>query len=188
MGAKITIDSATLANKGLEVLEAHVLFGMDFDAIDVVCHPQSVIHCLVGFADGSWKASLSPPDMRVPIAYALGDPERLDWGSERVDWSAMSALTFEPVDAETFRLLPLAYEAGRTGGTAPAVLNAANEVAVEAFLEEDIAFLRIAEVVENTLDAAATADVGLGRDDVDLAQVLAADAWARRHAETLVRE
>ena len=98
MGPKITVDSATLMNKGLEVIEAHVLFGAPYDDIDVVVHPQSVVHCLVGFADGSWKASMSPPDMRVPIAYALGGGERPDWGAERTDWTSMRDLTFEPVD------------------------------------------------------------------------------------------
>jgi 1-deoxy-D-xylulose-5-phosphate reductoisomerase len=177
MGRKITIDSATLMNKGLEVLEANVLFALDFDRIDVVVHPQSVIHCLVGFADGSWKASLAPPDMRVPIAYALGFPDRLDWGAETVDWSAMKNLTFEPVDMKTFRCLALAYEAGRTGGTAPAVLNAANEIAVQAFLDGLIGFTAIADVVERTLD-----QVGCTTSDPSLDDILAADASARERA------
>ncbi len=188
MGPKITIDSATLMNKGLEVLEANVLFDLDFDQIDVVCHPQSVIHCLVGFTDGSWKASLSPPDMRVPIAYALGFPARPAWGSERVDWSAMSALTFEPIDRETFRCLSLAYDAGRQGGTAPAVLNAANEVAVEAFLSGDLRFLGIADIVERVLHDGDRADVGYGREDIELADVLRADDWARGRTRTVVSE
>ncbi len=180
MGPKITVDSATLMNKGLEVLEANVLFGLPFDVIDVVCHPQSVIHCLVGFADGSWKASLAPPDMRVPIAYALGYPDRPHWGAADVDWGTMKDLTFEPVDLSTFRCVSLAYEAGRTGGTAPAVLNAANEVAVAAFLEGGLPFLSIADVVERTLDAA---DVGAVSD---LEDVLRADAWAREAAQGFV--
>ena len=187
MGAKVTIDSATLMNKGLEVIEAHVLFGVDFDAIDVVCHPQSVIHCLVEFADGSWKASLAPPDMRVPIAYALGFPNRPDWGAERVDWSRMASLSFEPVDLETFRCLRLAYDAGRTGGTAPAVLNAANEVAVSAFLDGRTGFLEIADIVARALEEGASADIGYGRDDIELADVLRADDWARLRAQALVR-
>jgi len=174
MGRKITIDSATLMNKGLEVLEANVLFGIDFDRIDVVVHPQSVIHCLVGFADGSWKASLAPPDMRVPIAYAIGYPDRPAWGAASVDWASMSALTFEPVDRATFRSLDLAYAAGRTGGTAPAVLNAANEVAVEAFLDGRIGFLAIADVVERVLNES-SGPTG----DIDLDDVLQADEWAR---------
>jgi 1-deoxy-D-xylulose-5-phosphate reductoisomerase len=185
MGPKITVDSATLMNKGLEVLEAHVLFGFAFDAIDVVCHPQSVVHCLVGFADGSWKASLAPPDMRVPIAYAIGYPDRPDWGAQDVDWTTMSDLTFEPVDVETFRCVALAYEAGRTGGTAPAVLNAANEIAVAAFLDERISFLGIADIVERTLDAGAAAIIGFAREAIGLDDVLAADRGARTHASAL---
>jgi 1-deoxy-D-xylulose-5-phosphate reductoisomerase len=179
MGRKITIDSATLMNKGLEVLEANVLFGIDFDRIDVVVHPQSVIHCLVGFADGSWKASLAPPDMRVPIAYAIGFPDRPAWGASSVDWSTMKDLTFEPVDTSTFRCLPLAYEAGRTGGTAPAVLNAANEVAVNAFLDGALTFAGIADAVERTLSDGAGAGLGYGDDDAGLDAVLRADGWAR---------
>jgi 1-deoxy-D-xylulose-5-phosphate reductoisomerase len=186
MGAKITIDSATLMNKGLEVIEAHVLFGFDYDAIEVVCHPQSVVHCLVEFADGSWKASLGPPDMRVPIAYALGQPERPEWGAERVDWSRMPALDFEPVDVDTFRSVALAYQAGRTGGTAPAVLNAANEVAVHAFLESSLAFLDIPRVVERVLEDGESQAGGYGRDDVSLDDVLRADDWARMRASGLL--
>jgi 1-deoxy-D-xylulose-5-phosphate reductoisomerase len=186
MGPKITTDSATLMNKGLEVLEAHVLFGLGFDEIDVVCHPQSVIHCLVGFVDGSWKASLAPPDMRVPIAYALGFPERPDWGAQSVDWASSADLSFEPVDRRTFRAVDLAYAAGRTGGTAPAVLNAANEVAVAAFLQRRISFVAIAGVVEATLDAGGAAGLGYGSEDVELADVLRADEWARNHASGLV--
>lgn len=186
MGARITVDSATLMNKGLEVLEAHVLFDLDFDAIEVVCHPQSVVHCIVGFADGSWKSALGPPDMRVPIAYALGHPDRPSWGAERVGWSQMQALTFEPVDAETFRCLPLAYRAGRTGGTAPAVLNAADEVAVQAFLDGALSFPGIADLVERVLDEGESASLGYGRDDLELEDVLRADGWAREHARGLI--
>ena len=186
MGAKITIDSATLMNKGLEVLEANVLFDLDLDRIEVVCHPQSIVHCVVGFADGSWKSALGPPDMRVPIAYALGHPDRPAWGAERVDWAVMQTLTFEPVDTQTFRCLPLAYAAGRTGGTAPAVLNAANEVAVAAFLAGDLGFLAIADVVERVLDAGASAEVGYGDNGIELADVFHADAWARERTKSVV--
>jgi len=186
MGAKITIDSATLMNKGLEVLEANVLFGLGFDRIEVVCHPQSVVHCLVGFRDGAWKAALGPPDMRVPIAYALGHPVRPDWGSDRVDWTSMTGLTFEPVDTETFGCLPLAFEAGRTSGTAPAVLNAANEVAVAAFLHGDLGFLTIADVVARVLDEGAQADLGYGNTGIELEEVLHADAWARERTRAIV--
>jgi 1-deoxy-D-xylulose-5-phosphate reductoisomerase len=186
MGPKITTDSATLMNKGLEVLEAHVLFGLPFDDIDVVCHPQSVVHCLVGFTDGSWKASLAPPDMRVPIAYAIGYPDRPDWGAETVDWASSADLTFEPVDRATFRSVDLAYAAGRAGGSAPAVLNAANEVAVAAFLDGALGFLAIADTVERTLDAAADDAPAFGARTIGLDEVLEADAWARRHAMRLV--
>jgi 1-deoxy-D-xylulose-5-phosphate reductoisomerase len=186
MGAKITIDSATLMNKGLEVLEANVLFGFAFENIDVVCHPQSVVHCLVGFKDGSWKAALGPPDMRVPIAYALGHPARPDWTPDDVDWTTMSTLTFEPVDRETFRCLPLAYEAGRVGGTAPAVLNAANEIAVAAFLSGDVGFLAIADVVSRVVDDGARADIGYGDAKIELGDVLRADAWARDRAKAVI--
>lgn len=186
MGAKITIDSATLMNKGLEVLEANVLFDLDLDHIEVVCHPQSIVHCIVGFRDGSWKSALGPPDMRVPIAYALGAPDRPAWGAGSVDWSSMQALTFEPVDTETFRCVPLAYRAGRTGGTAPAVLNAANEVAVGAFLAGDLGFLAIADVVERVVDDGASAELGYGNDGIELADVLRADAWARQRTRSVV--
>jgi 1-deoxy-D-xylulose-5-phosphate reductoisomerase len=186
MGAKVTIDSATLMNKGLEVIEAHVLFGFDYDAIDVVCHPQSVVHCLVEFADGSWKASLAPPDMRVPIAYALGYPRRPDWGAIRVDWSAMGSLDFEPLDTKTFRCVELAYAAGRAGGTAPAVLNAANEVAVNTFLGGRLSFLGITGVVEAVLDEGADAGIGYGSADVEVEDVLRADEWARIRAQSRI--
>ncbi len=188
MGAKVTVDSATLMNKGLEVLEAHVLFGLPFDRIGVVVHPQSVVHCLVGFSDGSWKASLAPPDMRVPIAYAIGYPERPDWGSKRVDWASMSALEFEPVDRETFRCLALAYDAGRAGGTAPAVLNAANEAAVTAFLDGALSFQGIADIVERVCADGADAGIGYGRSDIELDDVLAADAWARKRTISRLSE
>jgi 1-deoxy-D-xylulose-5-phosphate reductoisomerase len=188
MGPKITIDSATLMNKGLEVLEANVLFALDFDRINVAAHPQSVIHCIVGFTDGSWKASLSPPDMRVPIAYAIGFPDRPAWGSERVDWTTMSDLTFDAIDRDAFPCIDLAYRAGRTGGTAPAVLNAANEEAVGSFLQGGLSFLGIAETVERVLDAGEAADIGYAAQDLDVARVLAADGWARKHTRTLLAE
>jgi 1-deoxy-D-xylulose-5-phosphate reductoisomerase len=186
MGAKVTIDSATLMNKGLEVIEARVLFGFEYDAIDVVCHPQSVVHCLVEFADGSWKASLAPPDMRVPIAYALGHPRRPDWGATHVDWSDMGPLTFEPVDTKTFRCVNLAYAAGRAGGTAPAVLNAANEVAVLAFLDGALSFNGIADVVDEVLGAGADAALGYGSERLELDDVLAADEWARSRTRAVI--
>src|SRR5690242_11867606 len=138
MGAKITIDSSTLMNKGLEVIEAHELFGTDFDHIDVVVHPQSIVHSMVEFVDGATIAQLSHPDMRLPIGLALAAPDRLPEAFGAIDWSTLRELTFEVPDLETFQCLALAYEAGRIGGTAPAVLSASNEVAVEAFLADRI--------------------------------------------------
>ena len=134
MGPKITIDSSTLMNKGLEVIEAHELFGTPFDQIEVVVHPQSVVHSMVEFTDGCTMAQLSMPDMRLPIGYALAYPARIATPFGRIDWSTLGRLDFEAPDLATFRCLALAYAAGRAGGTAPAWLSAANEVAVEAFL------------------------------------------------------
>jgi 1-deoxy-D-xylulose-5-phosphate reductoisomerase len=179
MGAKITIDSSTLMNKGLEVIEAHELFGVDFDHIDVVVHPQSIVHGMVEFRDGATVAQLSTPDMRLPIGLALGAPDRLPEAFGAIDWSTVGTLTFEPPDPATFRCLALAYEAGRVGGTAPAVLSAANEIAVEAFLEERVAWTAIAEIVEEVLNA------GTGSAD-EVADVLAADQLARERARTSV--
>lgn len=153
MGGKITIDSATLMNKGLEVIEAHHLFGTPYEHIDVVVHPQSIVHSLVQLCDGSTLAHLGYPDMRVPIAFALHHPARVDLPVDRLDLAALGSLQFEPVDTGTFACLRLAREAGEAGGTAPCVLNAANEIAVHAFLEGRLSFTGIAEVVEGTLDA-----------------------------------
>jgi 1-deoxy-D-xylulose-5-phosphate reductoisomerase len=178
MGAKITIDSSTLMNKGLEVIEAHELFAVDFDHIDVVVHPQSIVHGMVEFRDGATVAQLSTPDMRLPIGLALGAPDRLPEAFGAIDWSTLGTLTFEPPDPTTFRCLALAYEAGRIGGTAPAVLSAANEIAVEAFLAEHIPWTGIAEIVEEVLNA------GTGSAD-EVADVLAADEVARRRARAL---
>lgn len=153
MGPKITIDSSTLMNKGLEVLEAAALFGIGVDRIDVVVHPQSIVHSMVEYVDGSTLAQLSHPDMRLPIAYCLGLPERLDhsWGA--ISFTDALTLTFEPPNREAFPALDLAYEAGRRGGAAPAWLSAANEVAVEAFLQDRIVWSDIIPVVARTLDA-----------------------------------
>ena len=151
MGPKITVDSSTLMNKGLEVIEAHELFGVSFEDIDVVVHPQSVVHSMVEFADGSVIAQLSLPDMRLPIAYALGFPARSDIAFGAIDWTQLSRLDFETPDRSTFRCLDLAYQAGRVGGTAPAWLSAANEIAVEAFLAGRIAWSKIAGVIEQTM-------------------------------------
>ena len=151
MGGKITIDSATLMNKGLELIEAHHLFGTPYEQIDVVVHPQSIVHSLIQLCDGATLAHLGYPDMRVPIAYALHYPDRVDVPVARLDLAAVGSLTFEPVDEETFACLRLAREAGVTGGTAPCTLNAANEVAVHAFLSGRLAFVAIPAVIEETL-------------------------------------
>jgi 1-deoxy-D-xylulose-5-phosphate reductoisomerase len=153
MGGKITIDSATLMNKGLEVIEAHHLFGTPYDQIDVVVHPQSLVHSLIQLCDGATLAHLGYPDMRVPIAYALHHPHRVEVPLPALDLAAVGSLTFEPPDIETFPCLRLARAAGIAGGTAPCTLNAANEVAVHAFLLGKLAFLQIAHVIEETLTA-----------------------------------
>ncbi len=154
MGGKISIDSATLINKGLEVIEAHQLFGTAYSAIDVVVHPQSIVHAMISLADGSSLAHLGYPDMRVPIAYALHWPERAELDLAPLDLEQIGSLTFEAVDNEAFPCLQLALAAGREGGTAPCVLNAANEIAVAAFLDRRCGFLQIAEVIGRTLENA----------------------------------
>jgi 1-deoxy-D-xylulose-5-phosphate reductoisomerase len=152
MGGKITIDSATLMNKGLEVIEAHHLFGTPYDQIEVVVHPQSIVHSLIQLCDGATLAHLGYPDMRVPIAYALHYPERSEVPLPALDLPALGSLTFEEPDLETFSCLRLARAAGISGGTAPCTLNAANEVAVHAFLSRELSFLRIPQVIEETLE------------------------------------
>jgi 1-deoxy-D-xylulose-5-phosphate reductoisomerase len=177
MGPKITIDSATLANKGLELIEAHFLFGLDYDAIEVVVHPTSTVHALVRFRDGASVAHLGYPDMRVPISFALTYPERAATPVRSLDFANGLVLEFEPPDLETFPLLALAREAGERGGTHPCAFNAANEVAVAAFFEGRIPFLAIADTVEETL---AGGDWPAARDVDELVE---ADAEARRLAE-----
>ena len=152
MGPKITIDSSTLMNKGLEVIEAHELFDVDYDRIEVVVHPQSIVHSMVEFTDGCTMAQLSLPDMRLPIGYALAHPARIATPFGRIDWSKLSRLDFAEPDHGTFRCLSLAYEAGRRGGTAPAFMSAANEVAVDAFLAGRIRWIDIAAVIASALD------------------------------------
>jgi 1-deoxy-D-xylulose-5-phosphate reductoisomerase len=183
MGPKITVDSSTLMNKGLEVIEAHELFGVPYDAIDVVVHPQSIVHSMVEYVDGAVVAQLSLPDMRLPIGYALAYPARLASPFGAIDWAELSVLEFEPPDRATFPCLDLAYRAGRAGDLAPAWLNAANEVAVEAFLGGRITWSAIAEVVADTLDRY-DASVPSGGRTVD--DVLDADATARRLAVRVV--
>jgi 1-deoxy-D-xylulose-5-phosphate reductoisomerase len=192
MGPKITVDSSTLMNKGLEVIEAHELFGIPYDAIDVVVHPQSVVHSMVEWVDGAVVAQLSQPDMRLPIGYALTYPDRLPVPYGAIDWTMLSTLEFEQPDRTLFPCLDLAYRAGRTGDLAPAWLNAANEVAVEAFLAGRIRWTAIAEVVEGTLDRYdVPASDGPGAHATDapprsVEEVLDADATARRLAAGLV--
>ena len=166
MGPKITIDSSTLMNKGLEVIEAHELFGVDYSRIEVVVHPQSVVHSMVEFSDGSTIAQLSLPDMRLPIGYALAHPHRALTAFGRIDWSALSRLDFEEPDLETFRCLTLAYQAGRAGGTAPAFLSAANEIAVEAFLAGLLKWPDIAAVVESSMQAYEATDGTLTSSEI----------------------
>jgi len=176
MGPKVTIDSSTLMNKGLEVIEAHELFGVGFDEIDVVVHPQSVVHSMVEFTDGAVIAQLSLPDMRLPIAYALGFPSRANIAFGAIDWSQLNRLDFETPDGPTFRCLDLAYQAGRIGGTAPAWLSAANEIAVDAFLDGRISWSKIAAVIEQTMQH----HDGVSPTTVD--DILHADESARRFA------
>jgi 1-deoxy-D-xylulose-5-phosphate reductoisomerase len=180
MGAKISVDSATMMNKGLELIEAHHLFGLTEDRLDVLVHPESIVHSMVAFRDGSVLAQLGQPDMRIPIAYTLGWPERLTAPTPRLDLAAVGQLSFGAPDAVRFPALRLARQALADGGTAPTVLNAANEVAVAAFLAGRLGFLEIAAVVEATLEARGD-ELGDG-----LEQILSVDAEARRHAETLV--
>jgi len=177
MGPKITVDSATLMNKGLEVIEAHFLFGLAYDRIEVVVNPTSVVHALVRFRDGAALAHLGYPDMRVPISFALTYPDRSATPLPALDLASGLTLEFEPPDLETFPLLALARRAGEAGGTAPCVFNAANEIAVAAFLAGRLPFLEIAAVVEETL---AAADTSAARDLDDL---ISADADARRLAD-----
>jgi len=178
MGRKITVDSATLANKALEVIEAHYLFGLGYDAIEVVVHPQSIVHGFVEFSDGSMLAQIGYPTMELPILYALTHPERLpDHGVTRYDPVAAGPLTFEQVRRDVFPTFDLGVQAGRAGGTMPAVFNGANEVAVAGFLAGRIAFGRIPELI----DAALTAHSAIPA--VDLPTILEADRWARAHVE-----
>ena len=217
MGRVITTNSATLVNKGLEVLEAHLLYGIDLDRIDVVVHPQSMIHSMVQFCDGSTLAQCSPPDMKLPIALALGWPDRVPGAARAVDWTQANTWTFEPLDGDAFPAVSLIRTAGSRGGTAPAVLNAANEVCVDAFHEHRIGFNQITDIFAAVLEehlsttgedpanllvdsqpggtvreeSDPTSDVGsrwVGAGALTVDAVLAADAWARRRATELCSE
>ena len=181
MGPKITIDSSTLMNKGLEVIEAHHLFNMPYDRINVVVQPQSAIHSMVEFSDGSVKAHLGTTDMRIPIQYALSYPERWDAPVEPLDFTVLGSLEFAAPDTETFRCLALARQAGETGGTLPCVMNAANEVAVAAFLSGEGTYLGIAECVEAVMEAHVVDAV----ESID--QLLEIDSWARIEARKHIR-
>lgn len=178
MGSKITIDSATLMNKGLEVIEAHWLFGLPAERIEVVIHPQSIIHSMVEFVDGSIKAQLGIPDMKLPIQFALTYPERVAMNGARVSFPRLERMTFFEPDRKRFPLLALAFEALQRGGTAPAVLNAANEIAVAAFLDRSISFARIPDLVRQTLDLHSP------RPNPDLGDLIEADRWARDTSRT----
>jgi 1-deoxy-D-xylulose-5-phosphate reductoisomerase len=181
MGPVITVNSATLVNKGLELIEANLLFGIGFDRIEVVVHRQSVVHSMVEFTDGSTLAQASPPDMRIPIALALGWPDRVPDAAPAVDWTASHTWTFEPLDEEAFPAVALARQAGAAGGTLPAVYNAANEECVGAFLAGQIPFAGIVDTVAQVVSE----HDGTAGNAVQLADVLAADSWARDRAREL---
>ncbi|GAC1418652.1 MAG: hypothetical protein NVSMB57_13250 [Actinomycetota bacterium] len=180
MGRKISIDSATLMNKGLEAIEAHHLFGVPIDRVEIVVHPQSIVHGIVEFLDGSSIAQASSPDMRLPLQVALSWPERLEGGAEPLAWSSLDALQFERLDTNVFHAPRLAYEAARRGGTFPAVLNAANEEAVAAFLASSLPFNGIVHTVEKVLER--HSDSGT----LTLEAILDAEHWARREAKGLM--
>jgi 1-deoxy-D-xylulose-5-phosphate reductoisomerase len=181
MGPVVTINSATLVNKGLELIEAHLLFGVPYADIDVVVHPQSIVHSMVTFADGATIAQASPPDMRLPIALALAWPDRLPHVQPALDWSTASTWEFAPLDAEAFPAVRLARRAGEAGGVVPALYNAANEEAVAAFLAGRLRFPGIVDTVARTLDDAP--DLGA---PTRIEDVLAAERWARDHARSTI--
>jgi 1-deoxy-D-xylulose-5-phosphate reductoisomerase len=180
MGAKVTIDSATMMNKGFEVIEAHWLFDLPYEKIDVILHPQSIIHSLVEFRDGAVMAQLGTPDMKVPIQYALSYPRRLPLMTERLDLLKLARLDFRPADFNRYPCLRMAYEAGKAGGTMTTVLNAANEVAVAAFLKGNCSFLMIEEVLERALNAHTLVSCP------SLEEIDEADMWARQFASDVM--
>jgi 1-deoxy-D-xylulose-5-phosphate reductoisomerase len=181
MGPVITLNSATLVNKGLELIEAHWLFRVPFDAIEVVVHPQSIVHSMVTYVDGTTVAVASPPDMHLPIALALAWPERVPDAAPALDWTGASTWTFEPLDVQTFPAVELAREAGQRGGTAPAVFNAANEEAVAAFVAERIGFLAIVDTISTVLSEHQPAS----GSRLTLADVEDAERWARERSRQL---
>jgi 1-deoxy-D-xylulose-5-phosphate reductoisomerase len=179
----VTINTATLVNKGLEVVEAHELFGIGYDAIEVMVHPQSVIHSMVEFADGSTLAQASPPDMRLPIALALGWPDRVPDAAPAVDWTAAHTWEFKPLDEAAFPAVRLAKEAGRAGRSRPAIYNAANEECVAAFVTGRLPFLGIVDTLQRVLDGAPDFP-----EPGNVEDVLAAESWARAHAQAIIGE
>jgi 1-deoxy-D-xylulose-5-phosphate reductoisomerase len=187
MGQLITTNSATLVNKGLELIEAELLFGVGYDRIDVVVHPQSIVHSMVEFVDGATLAQASPPDMRLPIALALAWPDRIAGVASGMDWSTAHTWTFEPVDHEAFPAIELAREAGRAGGCAPAVYNAANEQAVAAFHSGRCAFLGIVDTIQDVLLRWLSDEHAAAGNPRDLGDVEDAQRWARRQADALLR-
>ncbi len=187
MGPVVTINSATLMNKGLELIEAHLLFGVPLDAIEVVVHPQSIVHSMVEFVDGSTIAQASPPDMRLPIALGMAWPDRVPDAAPACDWRSAAMWEFFPLDDEAFPAVGLASRAAAAGGTAPAVLNAANEQAVSAFREARIGFLGITDLVDRVMTEVPPSGAN-GGNRVTLEEVLDADAWARRRVRGLIEE
>jgi 1-deoxy-D-xylulose-5-phosphate reductoisomerase len=183
MGPLVTVNSATLVNKGLEAIEAHLLFGVPFERIAVVVHPQSVVHSMVEFTDGSTLAQASPPDMRIPIALSLAWPDRVPGAAPAMDWTKAHTWTFEPLDEEAFPAVPLAFQVGAAGGTGPAVYNGANEECVAAFLAGTIPFTGIVDTVMRVISEHA----GAGQGTLTLEDVLEADRWARARARALTR-
>ena len=181
MGGKITVDCATRVNKGLEIIEAHHLFAMPAERIEVVIHPQSVVHSMIEFEDGAVLAQLGNPDMRGPIGYAMGYPERVPYDAKPLDFAALGRLDFAAPDPERFPCMDYAVDALRAGGSAPVLLNGANEVAVAAFLREEIPFGRIPEIIDTALSAVPRAQIG------SIADVYAADTAARAAAKTAIR-
>jgi 1-deoxy-D-xylulose-5-phosphate reductoisomerase len=186
MGQVVTINSATLMNKGLEVIEAHLLFGIDFKNIEVVIHPQSIVHSMVEFIDGSTMAQASPPNMKVPIALALSWPDRLNEISPAIDWSKSSTWNFEAIDEKVFLALSVSRKAGQSGGSAPAVMNAANEECVTAFIERKLPFLSIVEIVNTVLDNHLNNKELVSNKELTLEKLLRADEKARTSAKDLI--
>ena len=188
MGQVVTINSATLMNKGLEVIEAHLLFGIDFQNIEVVVHPQSIVHSLVEFVDGSTMAQASPPNMKVPIALALSWPDRLQEISPAIDWAKSASWNFETVDENIFPALNVARKAGLAAGTAPAVMNAANEICVQAFIERKLSFLSIVEIVNTVLENHLSSSEFIANKELNLDKLFASDKKARFDTQQLISE